>query len=702
MPRTRHKPGKEVEYRVPPDIQLIIVDAHDTILKRDMSYIQGPMFGDPEEIQKIAWTPREGLLNFLTFYAKMQQKSIVISSDGNRKRLQEQFERFGIADMIRRVYGEEHLDTVTSLKNLETICQDMQVPPEQAVFIGDSDVDQKSAEKYGVRFIRVPNTLEDRHFSFNSFIVIDPDSGMTGLEIHGIKNVGKVHFNLTTAHLYEHSVQRGESRISHNGPLVVDSGENKTHLDHAYIVKEPSTESKIWWGDYNRPLERQQFDMLYARLLAYLQGKQLFVQDCYCGADPRFRIPIRVITETAWHSLFARDLLVETSPRQMRHYFPEYTILHMPNFRAIPELDGTKNEAFIVVNFLKKIAIVGGTAFAGEIRICVFIIMSHLLPHENVLPLLCSANKGMDGDVTLFFGSTGAGKTSLSLDINRPLIGDTFHGWSEDGIFNLEWGCYGKVKGYSPYYQRHIYECTRRFGTILENVYMDERRRVDLNNTSISEEIRAAFPFTHLENADRTGRGDHPTNIILLVRDGFGIFPSIARLTPAQACFYFLCGYSCNIHYAPSGTVGSVEPMFQSCFGSFPNVLHPTAYARLLLQRIIEYEVNCWLVNTGWLGPYQSHGHPITLTMTRQILNGIFTGTVEDAEYERTPVFDLEYPVRIEGILPGHTNVLMAWRNDMEAYTKASGKLAKLFIERFQPYEALAAPEVKNAAPRLP
>ncbi len=697
----RSNAKKQSPYHIPEDVDLLIVDAHDTILKRDMSQVQGPVFGDPEEKQKIVWAPREGLLNFLTFYAKVLQKSIVISSDGSRKRLQEQFERFGIADMIKRVYGEEHLDRETSLKNLDTICKDMKIPPEKALFIGDSDVDEKASEKHNIRFVRVPNTLDDRHFSFNSFIYIDPEEGMTGLEIHGIKNVKNAYFNLTTADLYEFSIRRNESRIAHLGPLTVSSGTHKTHLDHAYIVKEPSSKSKIWWGEYNRALRPDQFDILYARLLAYLQGKELFVQDCYCGADTRFRIPIRVITETAWHGLFARNMLVETTIRRFRHYFPEYTIVHVPNFHAIPELDGTDQEAFVVVNFLKKLAIVGGTGFAGELRTCIFIIMSHLLPHENVLPLLCSANKGTDGDVTLFFGCSGAGKTSLSLDINRPLIGDTFHGWSEDGIFNVEWGCYAKVTGYSPYYQRHIYECTRRFGTILENAYIDDRRRVDLNNTSISENVRAAFPFTHLDNADRSGRGYHPTNLILLMRDGFGIFPSLARLTPAQACYYFLCGYSTVIHHGPNGAVRKVEPFFQSCFGSFSTVLHPTVYSRLLRQRIVEHDVNCWLVNTGWLGDHREHGHPITLTMTRQILNGIYTGSLEEAEYQRTPVFGLEYPVSIKGIAIEHTNVLMSWRNDEKAYTKASTELARLFMEYFQPYESFAAPEVKEAGPHF-
>ena len=332
----------------------------------------------------------------------------------------------------------------------------------------------------------------------------------------GLKNLGQVFWNVSTPGLYEQAIKRRECVIAHLGPMVVRTGQHTGRSPHdKFMVREPSSEKKLWWGDVNKSLSEEKFNILFHRLAAYVQGKNLFVQDCYAGADPEYRIPIRVITETAWHSLFARNLFVQAkTPEEVQSHKPEFTILNVPMFQAVPELDGTHSEAFIIVNLGKKLILIGGTAYAGEIKKSVFTLMNYLLPHRDVLSMHCSVNVGKQGDSAIFFGLSGTGKTTLSADPDRLLIGDDEHGWSDDGLFNFEGGCYAKVIRLSPTAEPEIYECTRRFGTVLENVGINQKtRRVDLGDASLTENTRAAYPISHIPSAIRSGRCGHPDKL---------------------------------------------------------------------------------------------------------------------------------------------------------------------------------------------
>src|SRR5215470_13769629 len=397
-----------------------------------------------------------------------------------------------------------------------------------------------------------------------------------GLENHGIRNINAVYWNLSTALLYEEAVRRREGRIAHLGPLVVRTG---THTGRSpndkFIVEEPTSADKVGWGKVNRPMPVANFEVLYRRLLAYLQGKDLFVQDCFAGADREYRLPIRIITQYAWHSLFARNLFLLPIPEEAAAHMPEFTVIDVPEFHAVPEIDGTRSETFIVINFEKKLVLIGGTQYAGEIKKSIFSILNYLLPQKNVLSMHCSANIGPSGDVAIFFGLSGTGKTTLSADPLRTLIGDDEHGWSDHGVFNFEGGCYAKVIRLSPTGEPEIYDTTRRFGTILENVAIDTTsRRLDLDSDAFTENTRAAYPISHIPNATRTGKAGHPKVIIMLTADAFGALPPIARLSPAQAMYHFLSGYTAKV----AGTErGITEPQatFSACFGSPFMALNP-------------------------------------------------------------------------------------------------------------------------------
>jgi phosphoenolpyruvate carboxykinase (ATP) len=367
-----------------------------------------------------------------------------------------------------------------------------------------------------------------------------------GLDNHGLTNLGKVHWNHNTPLLYEEIIRNGEGSLSHLGPIVVRTG---LHTGRAakdkFIVEEADSSARIWWGKVNKPFAQEKFDLLFRRLQAYLQGRHLYVQDCYAGFDPKYRLPIRVINETAWHNLFARTMFIQADPSELGEHVPKFTIIHVPNFHAIPEIDGTNSEAFIILNLKRKLVLIGGTSYAGEIKKSIFTVLNYLLPQENVLSMHCSANVGPNDDVALFFGLSGTGKTTLSADPNRKLIGDDEHGWSADGVFNFEGGCYAKVIKLSQESEPEIYGTTRQFGTILENVGVDYvTRRLDLSDQSLTENTRAAYPLSHIPNALRESMSGHPSNVIMLTADAFGVLPPISKLTPEQAMYHFISGYT--------------------------------------------------------------------------------------------------------------------------------------------------------------
>ena len=426
-----------------------------------------------------------------------------------------------------------------------------------------------------------------------------------GLDAHGLKYLCQVHWNLNTPMLYEEIVKRREGYVAHLGPVVVRTGSHTGRSPNdKFTVKEASSVEKIWWGDVNRSFDEKQFNTLFHRLQAYLQGRDVYVQDCHAGADRDYRLPIRVITETAWHSLFAHNMFRQVhDPGERQQHVPEFTVINVPYFQAMPELDGTNSEAFIIVNFGKKLVIIGGTAYAGEIKKSIFTVMNFLLPQRNVLTMHCSANMGPSGDVAIFFGLSGTGKTTLSADPTRRLIGDDEHGWSDKGVFNFEGGCYAKVIRLDPQAEPDIFETTRRFGTILENVGFDiNSRRVDLDDDALTENTRAAYPIAHIPNSIREGVGPHPKNIIMLTADAFGVMPPIANLTVEQARYHFLSGYTAKLAGTETGMGKQPKATFSACFGAPFMALPPTVYSDLLGAKIKRHGVKVWLVNTGWTG----------------------------------------------------------------------------------------------------
>jgi phosphoenolpyruvate carboxykinase (ATP) len=498
--------------------------------------------------------------------------------------------------------------------------------------------------------------------------------------MYGLTNIGAVHWNLPTPALYAESVRNREGLIAHLGPYVVRTGQHtgRSPKDR-FIVKERSSEDKIWWGKENRAFSTERFETLYLRMLAYLQGKQLYIQDCYSGADPDYRMPVRVINETAWHNLFVRNMFIRILDRaELDDVRPTFTVVHIPNFHAVPELDGTNSEAFIILNFDRKIVLIGGTSYAGEIKKAIFTVMNYFLPQKNVLSMHCSANMSGDGDTAIFFGLSGTGKTTLSTDPERRLIGDDEHGWSDNGIFNFEGGCYAKVIRLSKEGEPDIYECTRKFGTLLENVAIDAHtRRIDLNDNSLTENTRAAYPITHIRNIVPEGRGGHPNNIILLTADAFGVLPPVAKLTPEMTKKYFLIGYTAKV----AGTeLGVTEPKaaFSACFGAPFMALEPTVYANLLAEKMKKHNADCWLVNTGWInGPY-GMGERISIQHTRAIVRGILNGTLKKARYWKDDVFKLDIPEECPDVPKFILNPAEGWE-DKEKYKTEAGKLAETF-----------------------
>ncbi len=524
--------------------------------------------------------------------------------------------------------------------------------------------------------------------------------GQFDLEYLNLKNLNNIYWNLTTSGLYEQIIRRMEGMLTHLGPVLVRTGAYTGRSPNdKFIVKEPTTEDKIWWGPINRPFTEEKFAHIWHRLQAYLQGSDIFVQDCYIGVDERYRIPLRVITEYAWHSLFARNMFIRIKNRdELKNFIPAYTIIDLPKFHAVPELDGTNSEAFILLNLKQKLVLIGGTSYGGEIKKSAFTLINFQLPEKDVLPMHCSANVSKEGDTALFFGLSGTGKTTLSADPVRALIGDDEHGWSEYGIFNFEGGCYAKVIRLSKEAEPAIYTTTRRFGTILENVSIDAySRKPNLDDSSFTENTRASYPITHLDNIVPEGKGVHPKNVIFLTADAFGVLPPISKLTPEQAMYHFLLGYTAKV----AGTErGITEPQatFSTCFGAPFMPQHPSVYAKLLGENLQKHNVTTWLVNTGWTGGPYGTGNRMSIQHTRAMLNSALEGKLNDVKFETDPVFGLRIPlscpdVPSEILSPGNT-----WK-DKADYDEKAKKLAGMFKENFRQYKDFVSSEVNKAGP---
>jgi len=524
-----------------------------------------------------------------------------------------------------------------------------------------------------------------------------------GLENHGLTNLHTVYWNLSAESLYEEVIFRREGRISHQGALVLSSGKKtaRSALDK-FIVREPSTEDNIWWGEYNRPISPEQFNEVFNRMQGFLQGRDVFVQDCYVGAEPEYRMPARIISEYAWHSLFARNMFITPESREeYRQHCPEFTVICAPTFKAFESIDGTRTSTFILLDFSQRLCIIGDTAYSGEIKKSLFTVMNYLLPLQGVMTMHCSANVGKDDDVALFFGLSGTGKTTLSADPKRGLIGDDEHGWSDNGVFNFENGCYAKVISLSERAEPQIYACTRRFGTILENVIYDPiTRLIDLNDDSITENTRASYPLDYIENAVTSKMTGHPRNIVLLTCDAQGVMPPIARLTPEQALYHFIAGYTSKVGGTEVGLGKEPEITFSACFGAPFMVHRPMFYADLLKRKILRYEANCWLINTGWVGGPYGIGKRISIGHTRRLLDAALSGALLDVEYYQDPLFGYYVPKSCPDVPESVLYPAESWPSKEEYWDKYR-QLASRYIDNFRKFEADCSPEVREAGPKL-
>jgi phosphoenolpyruvate carboxykinase (ATP) len=523
-----------------------------------------------------------------------------------------------------------------------------------------------------------------------------------GLDRQGFITRSTVFWNLPEPRLYEHAIRRGEAFLARHGPLVTATGEHTGRAPNdKFVVREPSSEGDVWWGKVNLPFEPASFNRILEMLRGYVQDRDLYVFDGYAGCDPKYRLKVRVINENAWQNLFARNMFVrEKEGEKLVDHEPEFTVVNIPSFRADPDRDGTYSGTFILLDFSQRLALIGGTEYAGEIKKSIFTVMNYLLPKRGVMAMHCSANYGRDqDDVALFFGLSGTGKTTLSADPSRTLIGDDEHGWSDDGVFNFEGGCYAKVIRLDPKGEPDIYATTERFGTILENVvYHPGTRELDLDDDSLTENTRASYPITHLSKFDPDGVAGHPRNVLFLTCDAFGVLPPVARLTEAQAKYHFLSGYTAKVAGTEKG-VTEPKATFSACFGAPFMPLHPGVYAELLGEKIARHGAKVWLVNTGWSGGPFGVGERMKLAHTRRMVTAVLTGELDDVATRPDPLFGVAIPEAVPGVPPEVLVPRNTWA-DGAAYDAQAHKLAEMFADNFGEFESGVTDEVKEAGPR--
>ena len=521
-----------------------------------------------------------------------------------------------------------------------------------------------------------------------------------GLEVHGIHAGAQVVWRPTTSILYVATLTRGEARLAEGGPLVVDTGRNTGRSPRdKFVVREPGSEDRIWWGNVNQPLAEEQFEGLRQKLVDYLEPRDLYVVDAFAGADPAHRLGVRVVTYSPWHALFAKTLFIDPRDDELEDFEPQALVLHAPAVEADPAADGTRSGTFVVLHPTRGEVLIGGTEYAGEIKKSIFTLMNDRLPLDGVVPMHCSANVGDDGKVAIFFGLSGTGKTTLSADPERRLIGDDEHGWGNSGIFNVEGGCYAKVIRLSPTAEPDIYRTTRTFGTVLENVVVDERGELDLDDSSKTENTRAAYKLEQISNALPEKRAGHPASVVMLIADAFGILPPIARLTKPQAMFYFVSGYTAKV----AGTeIGVSEPQatFSACFGAPFLPQPPVVYARMLGEKLVEHGSRVWLVNTGWTGGPFGEGQRMPIEATRGMLHAALSGALEAVEYRTDPIFGFEVPVEVPGVESRLLDPRSTW-SDPDSYDRKARELARMFRDNFEKYADDASAETMAAGPRV-
>jgi phosphoenolpyruvate carboxykinase (ATP) len=522
-----------------------------------------------------------------------------------------------------------------------------------------------------------------------------------GLESIGLKNVGATFWNLPMATLVQMAIERREGVLAKDGPLVVETGVHTGRsAGDKFVVREPSVDKHIWW-DNNKPMSPAHFAALFQAFQAYAQKRELFVQDLFGGADPTHRVPVRVVTELAWHSLFIQNLLIAPSADDRERFAPEFTIIDFPGFQADPAVHGTVSGTVIAVSFERKLVLIGGSSYAGEMKKSVFTILNYLMPPKRVMPMHCSVNIGARGDSAIFFGLSGTGKTTLSADPNRTLVGDDEHGWSDAGIFNFEGGCYAKMIRLSPEAEPEIYAATKRFGTVLENVVIDPAtREVDLDDATLAENSRGAYPISFIPNASTSGLAGQPSNVVMLTADAFGVLPPIAKLTPGQAMYHFLSGFTAKVAGTEKGLGKEPQPTFSTCFGAPFMPRHPTEYGNLLRDLIANHKVDCWLVNTGWTGGAFGVGSRMPINVTRGLLAAALDGTLKSAQMRTDPHFGFQVPMAMPGIDTKILDPRQTWA-DKAAYDAQAAKLVQMFRKNFEKFAAHVAADVNAAAPKL-
>jgi phosphoenolpyruvate carboxykinase (ATP) len=520
----------------------------------------------------------------------------------------------------------------------------------------------------------------------------------SGLEDHGLDPEGRIYWNPTTSLLYTHTLVREEGRLAEGGPLVVDTGHHTGRsAKDKFFVREPESEDRIAWGDINQPMSEERFDGLRDKVIDHLNERDLYVVNAFAGADPAHRLLVRVVTDSPWHALFAKTLFIEPSEEELRDFEPDALVLHAPTVEADPEVDETRSETFIVLHPTRAEVLICGTEYAGEIKKSIFTVMNDRLPLERVFPMHCSANVDDQGRVAIFFGLSGTGKTTLSADPERRLIGDDEHGWGDEGVFNFEGGCYAKVIRLSPDAEPEIYKATHTFGTVLENVVVDDRGVMDLNDASKTENTRAAYKLEQIENALPEKRAGHPSSVVFLTADAFGVLPPIARLTRDQALFYFLTGFTAKLAGTEIG-VTEPQPTFSCAFGAPFLPQKPTVYARMLGQKLDEHGSAVWLVNTGWTGGAYGDGQRMPIAATRAFLRAALDGELDDVEYRTDPIFGFDVPVEVPGVDSSLLDPRSTWA-DPEAYDEKARYLATRFQENFKKFGA--DENIVQAGPRV-
>lgn len=519
------------------------------------------------------------------------------------------------------------------------------------------------------------------------------------LEDQGITGLAHVHYNLLEPALVQAAIKRGEGHLGLGGAFLVSTGSHTGRSPKdKFVVRTPEVEDTIWWEN-NTPMAPDAFDRLEQDMLAHLEGRELFVQDLYGGADPEHRLDVRVATELAWHGLFIRHLLRRPDPGDLAGFEAGFTIVNLPSFEADPARHGVRSKTVIAVNFAERLVIIGGTSYAGETKKSVFTILNYLLPEKRIMPMHCSVNVGEAGDAAVFFGLSGTGKTTLSADPKRVLIGDDEHGWSPDGLFNFEGGCYAKMIRLSAEAEPQIHATTRMWGTVLENVVMDPvTRALDLDDASLAENSRGAYPLHYIPNACDKNVCGHPRNIVMLTCDAFGVMPPIARLTPSMAMYHFLSGYTAKVAGTEKG-VTEPSATFSTCFGAPFMPRHPAEYGALLKDLIAQHGVNCWLVNTGWTGGPYGAGERMPIKVTRALLNAALDGSLAEAQMRIDPVFGFAVPVSVPGVDPKLLDPRQTWANPSD-YDAQARKLADMFVANFEKFETHVDEQVRAAAPK--